>query len=225
MGRLTVIIRGQQLTVGHRQYGFSGNGGGIYIIGQELKLAVQPLLLLHAIEVVDGKCHFFITLALPEVALIRRIIVLMLYHLPHKLHSRVILLFVAFALRLHQHLVQRVSGRSERNFYTLPACRMNQPGVFIVSHSRDYQPCFRAIGFERKYSPVISHSPLCGSFQIDRGIRQRFPRQRISDNTLHHILRPQGNRNYLHQQKYPNKQPHTLPIYHSVRKGTEENFF
>ena len=48
---------------------------------------------------------------------------------------------------------------------------------------------------------------------------------RICDNTLHYILRPHRKCNYLQQQKYPNKQPHTLPIYHSVRKGTEENFF
>ena len=224
MGRFTVIIRSQQLAVGHRQYRLSRHGGGIHIIGQELELAVQPLLLFHTVEVINGKRHFLITLALPEVALIRRIIIPVLYHLPHKLHCRIVFLLVALAFRLHHHFIQCISGGGKRHFYTLPACRMNQPGVFIIAHGRDYQPCFRAIGLEGKYPLVISHPPLCGSFQIDRGIWQRLPCQRIRDNTLHYILRPHRKCNYLQQQKYPNKQPHTLPIYHSVRKGTEENF-
>ena len=85
---------------------------------------------------------------------------------------------------------------------------MNRPGVFIIAHGRDYQPCFRAIGLEGN-TPCHQSSPLCGSFQIDRGIWQRLPCQRIRDNTLHYILRPHRKCNYLQQQKYPNK--HLIP--------------
>lgn len=61
---------------------------------------VQPLLLLTLSKLM---ANVIFHNAAPEVALIRRIIVLMLYHLLHKLHSQVIS-FVALALRLHQHL-------------------------------------------------------------------------------------------------------------------------
>ena len=163
MGRFTVIIRSQQLAVGHSQYRFTRNSGSVHVVGQELELAIQPFLLLQAIEIINGKRHFLITFPLPKITFIRRIIIPMFYHFPHELHCRIILLPVTLALGLNHHLVQRISSRSKRNHYTSSACRMNQPGVFLIAHSRNHQPGLRTIGFKRKNTLVIGHSSLCGS--------------------------------------------------------------
>ena len=78
---------------------------------------------------------------------------------------------------------------------------------------------------DNKFIVNIGRQLGSGGREIGEKLAARLPCQRIRDNTLHYILRPHRKCNYLQQQKYPNKQPHTLPIYHSVRKGTEENFF
>ena len=173
-GRFAVIVRSQQLTVGDGKHGLSRNGGSIHIVRQELEFTIKPLLLLYAVEVVNGKGHLLITIPLPEVQLFGRIVIPMFYHLSHKFHGGIIFFLISLPFGLYHHFIQGIRYRRKGDGKTDTLCRMNKTGVFIISNGRNNQHGLGAVGLERKLSFVIGHTSFGSTFQIHRCIWERL---------------------------------------------------
>ena len=100
-GRFPVIVRSEQFAGGDGENRLSGDGRGVYVFGEEIKFAVEPFLLFLFVEVIQREGGFLVTLALPEIFFVRRIVVAAFNHPADKLYGGIVFFTVVLAFGFH----------------------------------------------------------------------------------------------------------------------------